>query len=385
MFAGLRGSKALKLLAALLVAVSAVWAASPAAGQEDTAAGPPSSPTTTNQATGSVVPRMIKFTGLIKDATGKVQTGVATLTFSLYEEQESGSPLWVETQSVPLDEQGRYTALLGATQPEGLPLDLFVTGQARWLGVTPQLPAGGEQPRVLLVGVPYALKAADAETLGGKPVSAFVTTDSQASSAQAGTGVATTTSGPTTSVKPAQGARRDSAASSTNQPAASVGGTGSTNFVPRWTNRTTLGNSLLFQTGVGNVGLATTTPTQRFEVDSGNMMVKGPQNFKGAGNTASIYVGDTSHPIEAIWNSGLAIGAFKAPKAIFIADFTGNVGIGTTKPTSGILSTVANSKSVVGLSTVGWNAPSGSGLPGTDAIHATGGTGDASATIRICC
>ena len=30
-----------------------------------------------------------------------------------------------------------------------------------------------EQPRVLLVSAPYALKAADAETLGGKPLSAF--------------------------------------------------------------------------------------------------------------------------------------------------------------------------------------------------------------------
>jgi hypothetical protein len=103
------------------------------------------------------------------------------------------------------------------------------------------------------------------------------------------------------------------------------------------------------------------------------MMVKGPQNFKGTGNTAFLYVGDTSHPIEAIWNSGLAIGAFKAPKAIFIADFTGNVGIGTTTPTGAILSTVANSKEVVGLGATGWSAPSGAYLPGTDAIHATGG------------
>lgn len=31
-----------------------------------------------------------------------------------------------------------------------------------------------EQPRVLLVAVPYALKAGDAETIGGLPASAFV-------------------------------------------------------------------------------------------------------------------------------------------------------------------------------------------------------------------
>jgi hypothetical protein len=86
---------------------------------------------------------------------------------------------------------------------------------------------------------------------------AFVTTDSQTASAQAGTSAAAT--GPSASAKPGQGVHRDSAASSTNQSTASVGTTGTTNFIPRWTNSTTLGNSLLFQMGA-NVGLGTITP-----------------------------------------------------------------------------------------------------------------------------
>src|SRR5713226_581774 len=65
-------------------------------------------------------------------------------------------------------------AQLRATKSEGLPLELFTSGEPRWLGVRVQLPGEVEQPRVLLVSVPYALKAADAETLGGKPASAFV-------------------------------------------------------------------------------------------------------------------------------------------------------------------------------------------------------------------
>jgi hypothetical protein len=88
----------------------------------------------------------------------------------------------VETQKVQLDAQGRYTVLLGATEPDGLPLDLFTSSKARWLGVQPQLPGEGEQPRVLLVGVPYALKAADADTLGGKPLSAFVLAETASAS-----------------------------------------------------------------------------------------------------------------------------------------------------------------------------------------------------------
>jgi hypothetical protein len=93
---------------------------------------------------------------------------------------------------------------------------------------------------------------------------------------------------------------------------------------------------LLFQTSVGNVGLATATPAQKLEIDSGNVLVKGPQNFKGKGNRAFLYLGDTNHPIEAIWNTGLAVGVYKAPEALFIQDQTGYVGIGTTTPTGAI-------------------------------------------------
>src|SRR5208282_3542180 len=126
-----------------------------------------------SQPAAGAVPRLIKFNGAVKDLTGKVPTGVVGLTFSLYELPEGGSPLWVETQSLSLDALGRYTALLGTNSPEGLPLDLFTSGKALWVGVQPQLPGQPEQPRVLLVAVPYSLKSSDADTLGGLPASAY--------------------------------------------------------------------------------------------------------------------------------------------------------------------------------------------------------------------
>ena len=95
-----------------------------------------------------VVPRLVKFSGVLKDRMGKVPTGEVGLTFSLYALQEGGSPLWSESQTVKLDEQGRYTVLLGWTFPEGLPPDLFTTDHELWLGVQPQLPGEGGQPRV---------------------------------------------------------------------------------------------------------------------------------------------------------------------------------------------------------------------------------------------
>ena len=94
------------------------------------------------------VPRLIKFTGEINPQiaqTTPIKEGeggknalptVVGVTFSLYELQEGGSPLWSESQKVQVDERGHYSVLLGATQPEGLPLDLFTSGKALWLGVS---------------------------------------------------------------------------------------------------------------------------------------------------------------------------------------------------------------------------------------------------------
>jgi hypothetical protein len=126
-----------------------------------------------NSAPASVqVPRLLRFGATIKDEYGNPLNGRLRVTFSLYSEQTGGTPLWQETQNLSLDSNGRYSAMLGSTQPNGVPLGLFTSAEAQWLGVTPQGQA--EQPRVMLVSTPYALKAADAETIGGLPPSAFV-------------------------------------------------------------------------------------------------------------------------------------------------------------------------------------------------------------------
>src|SRR5258706_5714282 len=126
--------------------------------------------------TGIAVPRLIKFSGVFRTPRGAPLSGVHGVTLAIYKERQGGAPLWLESQNVDLDEQGRYTVLLGATKNDGVPLDLFTSGEPRWLGVQVQLPGYEEEARALLVSVPYALKAAEAETLGGLPVSAFVLT-----------------------------------------------------------------------------------------------------------------------------------------------------------------------------------------------------------------
>jgi hypothetical protein len=129
----------------------------------------------------STVPRLVNFSGKAADAQGKTITGIAGVTLAIYKDQSEGAALWLETQNVQADAKGNYTVQLGATKPDGLPLDLFSSGEARWLGVT--INGGTEQPRVLLLSVPYALKALDADTLGGRPASAFMVAPTAASSA----------------------------------------------------------------------------------------------------------------------------------------------------------------------------------------------------------
>jgi hypothetical protein len=51
-------------------------------------------------------------------------------------------------------------------------VELFPAGKARWLRV--QVEGRDEDPRVLLVSMPYALKAEDAAMLGGRRASDFV-------------------------------------------------------------------------------------------------------------------------------------------------------------------------------------------------------------------
>src|SRR6266446_7861148 len=120
------------------------------------------------------VPRLVKFSSTAKDQLGHAPTGVVGVTFAIYKEQEGGAALWMETQNVQLDEQGHYAVLLGATKNDGLPVELFADAEPRWLGVQLNLPGAVEQPRVVLVSVPYALRAADADTLQGMPLSSFV-------------------------------------------------------------------------------------------------------------------------------------------------------------------------------------------------------------------
>jgi trimeric autotransporter adhesin len=180
------------------------------------------------------IPRVIRYSGTLKQVDGTARTGTVGISFSIYADEKTAVPLWQEVQNVIVDETGHYSVLLGAARGEGLPDALFATNEARWLGI--RVESEQEQPRVLLAAVPYALKAGDAETLGGKPLSSFVLNSAGGSSGSTGNG---TSSASTTSL----GTLLPNSINT-------AGSTGTQNFVAKWTdNAGTLGNSVIQDTG----------------------------------------------------------------------------------------------------------------------------------------
>jgi trimeric autotransporter adhesin len=182
----------------------------------------------------SDIPHVIRYSGTVKGLDGSPRTGTIGVAFAIYADEKTAVPLWQEVQNVIVDETGHYSVLLGAARGEGLPDALFATNEARWLGI--RVESEQEQPRVLLAAVPYALKAGDAETLGGKPLSSFVLNGAGGSSGSTGNG---TSSASTTSL----GTLLPSSINT-------AGSTGTQNFVAKWTdNAGTLGNSVIQDTG----------------------------------------------------------------------------------------------------------------------------------------
>jgi hypothetical protein len=363
------------------------------AQQSDSAgstSGPAVAPTSSSsQASAGTVPRLVQFNGVITDPTGKAASGTVTATFSLYVLQEGGTPLWSETQSLPLDSQGRYTAFLGAASPDGLPLDLFASGSARWLGIAPALPGVGEQPRVLLVGVPYALKAADADTLGGLPASAFMQTGQSAGSAG---------SVGAPSPSPAGGALRGGPSDSAGQAQSAKGisaqsETPVANYLPYWNGVSNLGNSVLFQSG-SNLGIGTTAPLWNFHLvatSSTKAVLNVAENNATTGTSLAGFtaLGAAGAVNNQFYADGLGTGPLGTPGGYIgtysnhpFALFTNNtervrvttggwVGVGTTNPLYNF-HLVATSSTKALLNVAENNATTGTSLAGFTALGAAG-------------
>ena len=241
------------------------------------------------------VPRLVRFSGTVTTVNGNAPGGAVGVTFSLYAEQTGGTPLWSEVQNVQVDQAGRYTVQLGSTKPDGLPVELFASAQAQWLGV--RVEAQAEQPRIMLLSVPYALKAADAETFGGRPPSAYVAAPQSDSSIGTASAVNNGTKSGVNSGHPLF-----------------ISGNGTPNYIPVWTSSSNLASSNLWQASNGWLTWGDQAPIAPLAIVSnarGALVVEGTM-----GNTFSIVEASEVDPtsqspvIQAITNSsstGMAV------------------------------------------------------------------------------
>jgi hypothetical protein len=259
--------------------------------------------TTAAASSSAIVPRLIRITGVLPAGIDK--QGSTSTTFALYKDQDSSEPLWQETQNVSPDVTGYYSVLLGGTREEGLPLEIFASGEAHWLGIQP---AGQtEQPRVLLLSVAYALKAADADTLGGKPASAFVLAGSRPAIAVASVMPNST---PPLGFTPQAPTPLATCTTITSD------GTATVNQLAKFTTNCNLENSAIFESN-GKVGIGNKTPAGALDV-TGNAFIRGLLTPESGveilpTGTATTAGGFSSNPVDieaSVYSPNFGAGSF---------------------------------------------------------------------------
>jgi hypothetical protein len=210
----------------------------------------------------------LPFSGIAFGNDGRpLDKAEVTVTFLLFTQQSGGDPVWTESQTVATDQTGHYEVQLGASSATGLPLTAFTADDGRWLEVQ----VAGQKPetRVLLMSVPYAIKAADAATLGGLPASAYAL------------------AGNTTAASAAK-AEPDASAAAVTTPGGTAG------FLPVYSAAAIVDDSILFESGT-KLGLNTITPAATLDVN-GTLAARGALTLESI-KTATATAGANSQPL----------------------------------------------------------------------------------------
>ena len=111
-------------------------------------------------------PGMINYQGKLTDNAGVPVSATVSIVFSIYGAATGGTPLWTETQSSVVVQDGIYNVLLGSTT--SIP-DAVFDGGDRWLGV--KVGADSEMsPRQRIASVGYAINS---DMVDGKHATEF--------------------------------------------------------------------------------------------------------------------------------------------------------------------------------------------------------------------
>ena len=131
-----------------------------------------------------------------------------------------------------------------------------------------------------------------------------------------------------------------------------VGGSGTTNFHPKWTASGTLGNSLIFDNGT-NVGIGTTNPLSKLSVGGDGYADRAITAIaNGTDFAMTVQQNSTGAGIQILRNGGnWGNNPFQIQSTSggtqFIVNSSGNIGIGTTSPAT-LLQVVGTGPGAVG-------------------------------------
>lgn len=125
------------------------------------------------------VPQQINYQGTLTDDIGNPLDGDFSMTFAIYATAGGITPLWTETQTVPVI-NGVYNLVLG--QP-GNEIDLTVIDGERFLGISVESDAE-MTPRQPITASAFAIKAAKADTVADGAITTPMIADDAITSAK---------------------------------------------------------------------------------------------------------------------------------------------------------------------------------------------------------
>lgn len=323
----------------------------------------------------SEVPQQINYQGYLTDSGGSPLNATPTMDFDIYDAATGGTFMWGESQTVNVV-NGNYSIEIGQ-DPVNNPFPVNLFEGSRYLELT----VNGEplSPRLHLTCSPFAMKAADADSLEGQRASEFaleghVHSWGEITGIPSGFADGVDNTGITSETDPtvlasvkngvswgeiqampagfADGVDNTGITSETDPQVGNI----TSGYVPVW-NGSELVSSSIYDVG-HRVGIGTNDPSQKFEVDNGDILVQGAGSFDEAGEEAFLFLGDTNSYIKAVHGSGVRIGSWFTGDALAIQQVTGNVGIGTVNPTYGKLHVNSNNggNAIYGVSNMNWGA-----------------------------
>jgi len=269
---------------------------------------------------GQAIPKQIDYQAVLKTSTGAlVPDGNYQLTFKIYNDPTGGSALWTEIQTIAVA-NGIFSAHLGSVTPiTTVPFD-----RIHFLGITvesdPEL-----LPRTTLKPSPYSFMAMD--VLDNTVVKSLNSLKDDVNLV-AGSNIIITPSGNNLTI------------SATGGGGGTIGGSGTVNYIPKFTTGTDIGNSIITEIS-SKIGLDDNTSSYKLSLNSTSTTGLGLKIHRNGGT--NLLIKNDGSPTDQkgwafnVYNTNLQIRTIADDDVTTLSNIVtfqrdGNVGIGTTSP-----------------------------------------------------